>query len=72
VDGFDQDEAESKRDERAVIVRRLLASKCDTLDAGRTCGLTGASTASRSPLFFIALRMALGDLIISGAASRAL
>ena len=33
VDGFDQDEAESKRDERAVIVRRLLASKCDTLEA---------------------------------------
>jgi threonine dehydrogenase-like Zn-dependent dehydrogenase len=31
-----------------------------------------ASTASRSPLFFIALRVALGDLIISGAASRAL
>jgi hypothetical protein len=29
VDGFDQDEAESKRDERAVILRRLLASKCD-------------------------------------------
>ena len=28
VDGFDQDEAESKRDERAVILRRLLASKC--------------------------------------------
>ena len=25
VDGFDQDEAESKRDERAVILRRLLA-----------------------------------------------
>jgi len=33
VDGFDQDEAESKRDERAVILRRLLASKCDTLEA---------------------------------------
>src|SRR5579863_4574647 len=33
VDGFDQDEAESKRDERAVILRRLLASKCDTLKA---------------------------------------
>ena len=31
--GFDQDEAESKRDERAVILRRLLASKCDTLEA---------------------------------------
>jgi hypothetical protein len=31
VDGFDQDEAESKRDERAVILRRHLASKCDTL-----------------------------------------
>jgi hypothetical protein len=27
VDGFDQDEAESKRDERAVILRRLLAWK---------------------------------------------
>src|SRR5580693_4799480 len=25
VDGFDQDEAESQRDERAVILRRLLA-----------------------------------------------
>jgi hypothetical protein len=33
VDGFDQDEAESKRDERAVILRRFLASKCDTLEA---------------------------------------
>ena len=33
MDGFDQDEAESKRDERAVILRRLLASKCDTLEA---------------------------------------
>jgi hypothetical protein len=33
VDGFDQDEAESKRDERAVILRRLLPSKCDTLEA---------------------------------------
>ena len=33
VDGFDQDEAESKRDERAIILRRLLASKCDTLEA---------------------------------------
>jgi hypothetical protein len=33
VDGFDQDEAESKRDERAVILRRLLASKCDALEA---------------------------------------
>jgi hypothetical protein len=33
VDGFDQDEAESKRDERAVILRRLLASECDTLEA---------------------------------------
>ena len=33
VDAFDQDEAESKRDERAVILRRLLASKCDTLKA---------------------------------------
>ena len=33
VDGFDQDEAESKRDERAVILRRLLASKCDALKA---------------------------------------
>ena len=33
VDGFDQDEAESKRDERTVILRRLLASKCDTLEA---------------------------------------
>ena len=33
VDGFDQDEAESKREERAVILRRLLASKCDTLEA---------------------------------------
>jgi hypothetical protein len=28
VDGFDQE-----RDERAVILRRLLASKCDTLEA---------------------------------------
>jgi ABC-type Mn2+/Zn2+ transport system ATPase subunit len=36
VDGFDQDEAESKRDERAVILRRLLASKCDTLEPWRT------------------------------------
>jgi len=33
VDGFDQDEAESKRDERAVILLRLFASKCDTLEA---------------------------------------
>jgi hypothetical protein len=33
VDGFDQDEAESMRDERAVILRGLLASKCDTLEA---------------------------------------
>jgi hypothetical protein len=33
VEGFDQDEAESKRDERAVILRRFLASKCDTLEA---------------------------------------
>ena len=33
VDGFDQDEAESKRDERAVILRRLLASKRDTLES---------------------------------------
>jgi hypothetical protein len=33
VDGFDQDEAESKLDERAVILRRFLASKCDTLEA---------------------------------------
>ena len=33
VDGFDQDEAESKRDERAVILCRLLASKCDTFEA---------------------------------------
>ena len=33
VDGFDQDKAESKRDERAIILRRLLASKCDTLEA---------------------------------------
>ena len=33
VDGFDQDEAESERNERAVILRRLLASKCDTLEA---------------------------------------
>src|SRR5271167_3293268 len=33
VDGFDQDKAESKRDERAVILRRLLASKRDTLEA---------------------------------------
>ncbi len=31
VDGFDQDKAESKRDEGAVILRRLLASKRDTL-----------------------------------------
>jgi len=33
VDGFDQDEAENKRDERAVILRRLLTSKRDTLEA---------------------------------------
>ena len=33
MDGFDQDEAESKCDERAVILRRLLASKRDTLEA---------------------------------------
>jgi hypothetical protein len=33
VDGFDQGEAESKRDERAVILRCLLASKRDTLEA---------------------------------------
>ena len=33
VDGFDQDKAASKRDERAVILRRLLASKRDTLEA---------------------------------------
>jgi hypothetical protein len=32
VDGFDQDKAESKRDERAIILRRLLTSKCDTLE----------------------------------------
>jgi len=32
-DGLDQDEAESKGDERAVILRRLLASKCDALEA---------------------------------------
>jgi len=32
VDGFDQDKAESERNERAVILRRLLASKCDTLE----------------------------------------
>jgi hypothetical protein len=39
VDGFDQDEAESKRDERAVILRRLLASKCDTPSQWpRSCG----------------------------------
>jgi hypothetical protein len=33
VDGFDQDKAESKRDERAIILRRLLTSECDTLEA---------------------------------------
>ncbi len=33
VDGFDQDKAKSKRDERTVILRRLLASKRDTLEA---------------------------------------
>jgi hypothetical protein len=33
VDGFDQDKAESKRDERAIILRRLLTSKCDMLEA---------------------------------------
>ena len=33
VDGFDQDEAESKCDERALILRRLLASERDTLEA---------------------------------------
>jgi hypothetical protein len=33
VDGFDQDEAESERDERAVILRRLFAPKGDTLEA---------------------------------------
>jgi hypothetical protein len=34
VDGFYQDEAESKRDERAVILRRLLASKRVPLTLG--------------------------------------
>jgi hypothetical protein len=33
VDGFDQDEGESKRDERAVILGRLLASERNTLEA---------------------------------------
>ena len=33
VDGFDKDEAESERDERAVILRRLFASKCNALEA---------------------------------------
>ena len=33
VDGFEQDEAESERDERAVILRRLFAPKGDTLEA---------------------------------------
>jgi hypothetical protein len=33
VDGFDQDEAKSKRDERAVIRRRLFTSKRDRLEA---------------------------------------
>src|SRR5215471_5717597 len=33
VDGFDQDEAEGERDERAVILRRLFAPKGDTLEA---------------------------------------
>ncbi|MGA7787568.1 MAG: hypothetical protein WCA56_05315, partial [Xanthobacteraceae bacterium] len=33
VDGFDQDEAESKGDERAVILGRLLASKRNTFEA---------------------------------------
>ena len=32
VDGFDQDKAESKRDERAVIARCLLAAQCDALE----------------------------------------
>ena len=33
VDGFDQDEAESKGDERAVILGRLLAAKRNTFEA---------------------------------------
>jgi hypothetical protein len=33
VDGFDQDEAESKRDERTVIPRCLLAAQCDALES---------------------------------------
>ena len=33
MDGFDQDEAESNHDERAAILRRFSASKCDTLEA---------------------------------------
>jgi hypothetical protein len=33
MDGFDQDEAEGERDERAVIALRLFASKRDTLEA---------------------------------------
>ena len=33
VDGFDQDKAKSKRDEGAVILGRLLASKRDALEA---------------------------------------
>ena len=32
VDGFDQDEAESERDERAVILRGLLATQRDALE----------------------------------------
>jgi hypothetical protein len=32
VDGFDQDEAESMRNERAIILRRLFTSKGDTLE----------------------------------------
>ena len=33
VDGFDQDEAESESDEGSVILRGLLASECDALEA---------------------------------------
>ena len=33
VDGFDQDEAESKRNERTVIPRCLLAAQCDALES---------------------------------------
>ena len=33
VDGFEEDEAESEGDERAVVLGRLLAAERDTLEA---------------------------------------